>query len=88
MPRKQQQQEDRPTKFIFVTGGVASALGKGLAAASTGALLEAAGLRGDESVLDVGTGAGHTAFAFAAQTARVEALALTVHLGAQVGPDP
>jgi CTP synthase len=44
MPRKKQQ-EDRPTKFIFVTGGVASALGKGLAAASTGALLEAAGLR-------------------------------------------
>ncbi|MFT4572693.1 MAG: CTP synthase [Hyphomicrobiaceae bacterium] len=35
----------RPTKFIFVTGGVASALGKGLAAASMGALLESSGLR-------------------------------------------
>jgi len=37
--------EERPTKFIFVTGGVASALGKGLASASIGALLESAGLR-------------------------------------------
>src|SRR5579863_2914605 len=33
------------TKFIFVTGGVVSSLGKGLAAASLGALLEARGLR-------------------------------------------
>jgi CTP synthase len=32
-------------KFIFVTGGVVSSLGKGLAAASLGALLEARGLR-------------------------------------------
>jgi CTP synthase len=32
------------TKFIFVTGGVASSLGKGLTAASMGALLEARGL--------------------------------------------
>jgi len=37
--------KDRPTKFIFVTGGVASALGKGLASASMGALLESSGLR-------------------------------------------
>ena len=35
----------RATKFIFVTGGVLSSLGKGLAAASIGALLEARGLR-------------------------------------------
>ncbi len=33
------------TKFIFVTGGVVSSLGKGLAAASIGALLESRGLR-------------------------------------------
>src|SRR5437868_8747053 len=33
------------TKFIFVTGGVVSSLGKGLAAASIAALLEARGLR-------------------------------------------
>ncbi|WP_027184970.1 CTP synthase [Desulfovibrio inopinatus] len=33
------------TKFIFVTGGVLSSLGKGLAAASIGALLEARGLK-------------------------------------------
>ena len=34
----------RHTKFIFVTGGVASSLGKGLTAAALGALLEARGL--------------------------------------------
>jgi len=33
------------TKFIFVTGGVLSSLGKGLTAASTGALLECRGLK-------------------------------------------
>src|SRR3989337_176827 len=33
------------TKFIFVTGGVMSSLGKGLASASIGALLECRGLR-------------------------------------------
>ncbi|GAB6035618.1 CTP synthase [Fundidesulfovibrio butyratiphilus] len=33
------------TKFIFVTGGVLSSLGKGLAAASIGALLQARGLK-------------------------------------------
>src|SRR6266550_3025476 len=32
-------------KYIFVTGGVVSSLGKGLAAASMGALLEARGYR-------------------------------------------
>ncbi|MDH3212335.1 MAG: CTP synthase, partial [Myxococcales bacterium] len=35
----------RPIKYIFVTGGVLSSLGKGLASASIGALLEARGLR-------------------------------------------
>src|SRR5689334_8894967 len=33
------------TKFIFVTGGVVSSLGKGLAAASIGALMESRGLK-------------------------------------------
>ncbi len=33
------------TKFIFITGGVLSSLGKGLAAASIGALLESRGLK-------------------------------------------
>ncbi|MDO4777199.1 MAG: CTP synthase [Cardiobacteriaceae bacterium] len=33
------------TKFIFVTGGVVSSLGKGIAAASLGAILESRGLR-------------------------------------------
>lgn len=35
----------RPTKFIFVTGGVVSSIGKGLTCASIGALLEARGLK-------------------------------------------
>ena len=34
---------DRPVKYIFVTGGVVSSLGKGLAAASIGCLLEGHG---------------------------------------------
>lgn len=34
----------RPTKYIFVTGGVLSGLGKGIAAASIGNLLKASGL--------------------------------------------
>ena len=34
-----------PAKYIFVTGGVVSSLGKGLAAASIGCLLESRGLR-------------------------------------------
>jgi CTP synthase len=35
----------RPTKYVFVTGGVVSALGKGITAASLGRLLKARGLR-------------------------------------------
>ncbi len=38
MPRK------KPTKYIFVTGGVVSSIGKGLSAAVLGALLEGRGL--------------------------------------------
>jgi CTP synthase len=34
----------RPTRFVFVTGGVVSALGKGIVAASLGRLLKARGL--------------------------------------------
>ncbi|WP_298435562.1 CTP synthase [Geobacter sp.] len=40
------------TKFIFVTGGVVSSIGKGLASASLGALLEARGLRVTMQKLD------------------------------------
>ena len=36
--------DGRKTKFVFVTGGVVSSLGKGLAAASIGGLLESRGL--------------------------------------------
>src|SRR5262245_18839004 len=35
----------KKTKFIFVSGGVVSSLGKGLASASIGSLLEARGLK-------------------------------------------
>jgi len=35
----------RPTKYVFITGGVVSALGKGIVAASLGRLLKARGLR-------------------------------------------
>jgi CTP synthase len=35
----------RPTKYVFVTGGVASSLGKGITAASLGALLKTRGMR-------------------------------------------
>jgi len=38
-------QNGSKTKFIFVTGGVVSSLGKGVASASMGALLEARGLK-------------------------------------------
>ncbi|MDO4908598.1 MAG: CTP synthase [Corynebacterium sp.] len=37
--------KQNPTKFIFVTGGVVSSLGKGLTASSLGQLLSARGLR-------------------------------------------
>ena len=37
--------QDRPVKYIFVTGGVVSSLGKGLAAASIGCLLEGHGYK-------------------------------------------
>ena len=33
------------TRFVFVTGGVVSSLGKGIAAAYLGAILEARGLK-------------------------------------------
>ncbi|MEI6079028.1 MAG: CTP synthase [bacterium] len=40
-----QQNGKKHTKYIFVTGGVVSSLGKGLAASSIGSLLEARGLK-------------------------------------------
>ncbi|MDH5493550.1 MAG: CTP synthase [Myxococcales bacterium] len=42
----------RHTKFIFVTGGVVSSIGKGLTAASIGALMEARGLKVTNIKLD------------------------------------
>jgi CTP synthase len=42
----------RQTKLIFVTGGVVSSIGKGLAAASIGALMEARGLKVTNIKLD------------------------------------
>ena len=43
---------DRSTKYVFVTGGVVSALGKGIVAASLGRLLKARGLRVQAQKLD------------------------------------
>ncbi len=40
-----QTDRQRPVKYIFVTGGVVSSLGKGLAAASIGCLLEGHGYK-------------------------------------------
>ena len=40
------------TKYIFVTGGVVSGLGKGITAASLGRLLKARGLKGAAQKLD------------------------------------
>ena len=42
----------RRTKFVFVTGGVVSSIGKGLSAASLGALMEARGLKVTNIKLD------------------------------------
>jgi CTP synthase len=42
----------RPTKFVLVTGGVVSSIGKGLSAASIGALMEARGLTVTHMKLD------------------------------------
>jgi CTP synthase len=42
----------KQTKYVFVTGGVVSSIGKGLAAASMGALMEARGLRVTHMKLD------------------------------------
>jgi SAM-dependent methyltransferase len=50
------------------------------ASADLAALLEAAQLRGDECVLDVGTGAGHTALAVAPGAGRVIGLDLTLEM--------
>jgi len=43
---------NRRTKYVFVTGGVVSSIGKGLAAATIGALMEARGLRVTNIKLD------------------------------------
>ena len=47
MARHRERRREVTPKFIFVTGGVVSSLGKGLAAASIGSLLEARGLPRD-----------------------------------------
>ncbi|MGC2240533.1 MAG: CTP synthase [Acidimicrobiia bacterium] len=44
--------EDTPTKYIFVTGGVVSSLGKGIAASSLGRLLKSRGIHVVNQKLD------------------------------------
>src|SRR5205085_4576497 len=43
--RSQSDHGRKRTKFIFVTGGVVSSLGKGLSSASLGAILESRGIK-------------------------------------------
>jgi CTP synthase len=43
---------NRRTKFVLVTGGVVSSIGKGLTSASIGALMEARGLAVTHMKLD------------------------------------
>lgn len=45
MATRKKKQPELKQKFIFITGGVVSSVGKGLAAASLGALLEARGIK-------------------------------------------
>lgn len=56
MPQVENKSQKRftqhPTKYIFITGGVVSSIGKGLAAASIGALLETRGLRVSMTKMD------------------------------------
>ncbi|UZJ26475.1 CTP synthase [Rhodococcus antarcticus] len=52
MPQSRQHDRSTPTKHVFVTGGVASSLGKGLTASSLGQLLTARGLRVTMQKLD------------------------------------
>ena len=51
-PRELPWSQAQPTKHVFVTGGVASSLGKGLTASSLGSLLKARGLRVTMQKLD------------------------------------
>jgi CTP synthase len=51
-PPKPSEHRAKTPKFIFVTGGVVSSLGKGIAAASVGCLLESRGLRVSTQKLD------------------------------------
>jgi CTP synthase len=44
--------EQRQTRYVFVTGGVVSSLGKGIAAAALGRILKARGLRVSIQKLD------------------------------------
>jgi CTP synthase len=50
--RRSEEVMSKRTKFVFITGGVVSSIGKGLAAASMGALMEARGLRVTHIKLD------------------------------------
>lgn len=51
-PQEDEARTAEPTRYIFVTGGVVSSLGKGITAASLGRLLKARGLRVVNQKLD------------------------------------
>src|ERR1700677_1658709 len=51
-PHSHRKPSGMPTKFIFVTGGVVSSLGKGIVASSLGSILEGRGLKVQNMKLD------------------------------------
>ena len=82
-------QRSQTTKYIFVTGGVVSSLGKGLAAASIGALLECHGykvtLQKFDPYINVDPGIFEQVFGLA-RTGRASLLAGTVTVALLVVP--
>ncbi|MGH8912938.1 MAG: hypothetical protein ACRDZM_00285, partial [Acidimicrobiia bacterium] len=52
LPGPAEEASSTPTKYVFVTGGVVSSLGKGIAASSLGRLLKSRGLRVVNQKLD------------------------------------
>ena len=73
----------RPTKYVFVTGGVLSGLGKGITAASIGNLLKARGLKVNlqkcDPYLNVDAGLLNPREMFQPTPEEVEALAIQEH---------
>ncbi len=68
-------------KYIFITGGVVSSLGKGIASASIGKLLEARGLKGANST-EFAPKTKHPVISLLEEQKGVKAMGGTMRLGA------